>query len=127
MFCSKSDASFVYLHLAKLVSSVQPVSVHGAHGHARAHTLCLGHQRAEPYPGWPGGWQADYCRRGKAGGGKELAEELHRSEPGGVTTHGISPLGPPSGSLTNPPAAPARPIGVQYRIHPLQTLTPINL
>lgn len=104
--------------------SVQPFSVHGAHGHACTHTLCHGHQGAEPHLGGPGGWQADHCRCGQAGGGKELATELHRSEPGGVTTHGISLVGPPSGSLTNPPAAPARPTGVQHRIQLLQTLTP---
>lgn len=103
---------------------MQPVSVHGAHGHACTHTLCLSHQGAEPHPRGPGGWQADHSRRGQAGGGKELAEELHRSEPGGVTPLGISLVGPPSGSLANPPAAPARPAGVQYHIHLLQTLTP---
>lgn len=117
-----SFQSFECFHSAEFLLSVQPVSVHGAHGHARSHTLCLGHQGAEPYLGGPGGWQADHCRRGKAGGGKELAEELHRSEPGGVTTHGISPVGPPSGSLANPPAAPARSAGVQHHLHLPQTL-----
>lgn len=120
----ESCVNFEYFHSAKFVSSVQSVSVHGAHGHARAHTLRLCHQGAEPYPGGPGGWQADHCRRGKAGGGKELAEELHRSEPGGVATHGISPVGPPSGSLANPPAAPARSTGVQHHLHFPQTLIP---
>lgn len=81
--------------------------MHGAHGHACASTLRVSHQRAEPHPGGPGGWQADHRGRGQARGGKELAKELHRSEPGGVAPHGLPPAGPTSSSLANLPAAPA--------------------
>lgn len=115
---------FWVLTLCETSVSAQPVSVHGTHGHACLHTQCLSHQGAEPHPGGLGGWQADHCKRGQAGGGKELAEELHRSEPGDVNTHGLSLVAPPSGPLANPPAAPARPTGVQHHIHLLQTLTP---
>lgn len=104
------------------VSPVQSVSVHGAHGHAGSGALRLSHQRAEPRLGGPGGRQADHRGRGQASGGKELAEELHRSEPGGIAAHGLPPAGPASSSLPNPPAAPARPAGVQPHFQLPQTL-----
>lgn len=104
------------------VSPAQSVSVLGAHGHEGAGALRLGLQRAEPRPGGPGGRQADHRGRGQAGGGKELAEELHRSEPGGIAAHGLPLAGPASSSLANPPAAPAQPAGVQPHIQLPQTL-----
>lgn len=102
----------------KIVSPLQSVSVHGAHGHAGGGALRLGHKRAEPRPGGPGGRQADHRGRGQASGGKELAEELHRSESGGIAAHGLPPAGAAAGPLTDTTAAPARPAGVQSR--PLQ-------
>lgn len=65
----------------ELVSPPQPVSVRRAHGHEGASVLHLSHQGAEPCAGGTGGRQADHRGRGQAGGGKELAAELHRSEP----------------------------------------------
>lgn len=101
---------------------MQFVSVYGAHGHAGASALCLGHQGAESHPRWPGRRQADHRGRRQASGGKELAEELHRSEPGGIAPHGLPPAGPASSSLANPPAAPARPAGVQPHVKLPETL-----
>lgn len=47
---------------------LQSVPKHGVHGHAGPGALRLGHQRAEPRPGGPGGRQADHRRCGQAGG-----------------------------------------------------------
>lgn len=94
---------------------MQLVSERGAHGHARPRALRLRHQGAEPRTGGPGGREADHRGRGKAGGGKELSAELHRSEPGGVPSHGFPPAGPPPSPLTDPAAPPAGPAGVQPR------------
>lgn len=104
------------------VLPVQSVSVHGAHGYAGASAVRLSHKRAEPSPGGPGGWQADHRGRGQAGRGKELAEELHRSEPGGIATNGLPSAGAASSSLTDTPVAPARPAGVQPHVQFPQTL-----
>lgn len=112
----------VDVDIVVFVSSVQSVSVRGAHGHACACTLRLRHQGAEPRPRRPGRRQADHRGRRQAGGGKELAKELHRSEPGGIAPHGLPPAGPASSSLTNPPAAPARPAGVQPHFKLPETL-----
>lgn len=104
------------------VSSVQSVSVRGAHGHACPRTQRLRHQGAEPRPRWPWRRQTDHRGRRQAGGGKELAKELHRSEPGGLAPHVLPPAGPTSSSLANTPAAPARPAGVQPRFKLPETL-----
>lgn len=95
------------------VFAFQPLSLCGAHGHACAGPLRLGHQGAEPRPGRPGGRQADYRGCGEAGGGKKLAEELHRSESGGFTADGLSSSGAVTSSLTHSPAPSARPAGLQ--------------
>lgn len=104
------------------VSAVQPVSLLGAHGHAASRPQRLRHQGAEPRPGGPGWRQADHRRRGQAGGGKELSEELHRSEPGGLAAHGLAAAGAAPSSLANAATPPAGPVGVQPHVQPAETL-----
>lgn len=118
---TSEDAGVVAM-VPDCVCRVQFVSVHGAHGHASASALRLGHQGAEPRPRRPGRRQADHRGRRQAGGGKELVEELHRSESGGFAPHVLPPAGAAASSFSNPPAAPARPARVQPHVELPETI-----